>query len=223
MTTTVSPPPGTLTGARQPHRILLAAGLCASALTIAALVLLQPWGERNALDYETLSADRALTWSTILLDGVAMAALGICLALIVTRLLPDRGAVLARVGGTLTAAGGVLFAMGIYAFGSLAWYATDPAVLSPADGAALLELAADSAGNGRIVHVGGFLAFTLGVLVLCAALLRAGTLGRAVPITVLVLSVAAFLAPSSVLSYLQAAQMVGLAALAVAAVRAEPR
>lgn len=223
MTATISPPPGTLTGAGQPHRILLAVGLGVSALTVAVLVLLQPWGERNALDYETLSVDRALSWSTILLDGLAMAALGICLSLVVTRLVPGRGAVLARVGGTLTAAGGVLFAMGMFAFASLAWYATEPGVLSPTDGSALLEHAVANPGHGMLVQIAGFLTVTLGVLVLCAALLRAGTVGRALPITVLVLSLAAFPVPPPVLNYLQAAQMVGLAALAVAAVRAESR
>lgn len=221
MTTTFPPPARVRSADGRIPRTVLAAGAALSALTIAVLVLLQPWGGRNALDYRTLSADRELMWATILLDALAMAALGICLAAVVTMLVPTRGALLARVGSTLLAAGGVLFAMGIFAFGSLAWYATDTAALPPTQGADLLDHAVANPGHGQVVHIVGFLAFTLGLALAAAALLRAGTLGRVLPIVVLALTVAAFLAPSSVLSYLQAAQMVGIAALAVAAARTE--
>lgn len=219
MTTTERPTAPVRPVTRRPHHTLLAGGLGLSALTIAVLVLLQPWGERNALDYQTLSADRGLMWSSVLLDALAMAALGICLALVVTHLAPGRGAVWARAGGTLSAAGGVLFALGMYAFGSLAWYATETAALDPAEGTALLEYAVAHPGHGQIVQIVGFLTFTLGLVLLTVALLRAGTIGRTTPAVILALTVAAFFAPSAVLSYVQAAQMASLVLLAVAAVR----
>lgn len=201
------------------RRVLLAAPLVLGALTVAAVVLLQPWGERNDLTYATLAPHRDAVWTGVLLDGLAMAAIGISLALVVAHLARGRGSVWAGVGGVFTTAGGVFFAMGIYAFGSLAWYVTDPAVLDPAQGAALLEHAHAQPQHGMVLQMAGFLTFSLGVLLLCVALLRAGTVGRWLPVLVLVLTVAQFAAPVAILNGVQVAHLLALGAIGLASLR----
>lgn len=205
---------------RAVRRYLAAVPLIAGALLVAAMVLARPWGERNVLDYESLAPLRDGMWTGILLDAIGMTAIGVGLALVVAQLARRRGAVWAEIGGVLTAVGGVLFALGIYAFGSLVWYVTDTAVVSASDGAALLEHALVNPEHGVLLQTLGFLTFTLGTVLLCVALLRARTIGRAVPIIVLALTVLLFVLPSGAADnrahdIVQAVQLVAIAVIGV--------
>lgn len=203
----------------QARRILIAAPLILGGLAVAVVLVMVPWGERNELSYEALAPLRDAAWAGIVVDALGIAAVGVCLALVVAQLVPGRGAVWANVGGVLTAAGGVLFAMGMYSFGSLAWYATDPAAISPSGGAALLDHAVANPQHGMLLQIVGFLAFTLGTLLLSVALLRAGTVTRWLPIGVIVLTVALFVAPGRVQDLAQAAQLLVLAGIGAAYLR----
>src|SRR5262245_61016796 len=107
--------------------------LAVGAFTVAVLVLWQPWGERDHLSYADIEPHRDAAWLGTLLDGLALAAIGVAFGIAVCRLVPAaRGAAVATVGALLTGFGGVAFCAGMVSFGSLAWYATDPGAV-PAD------------------------------------------------------------------------------------------
>ena len=205
-------------GAARTRRVrdyLSAVPLIGGGLTIAVILLIVPWGERNQLDYASLAPIRDSMWLGIALDALMMAAVGVGLALVVCRAVGAKGARLAEVGAVLTAAGGICFAVGMYFFGSLAWYATDPALLDPAAGAAIMDAAVASPGHGMLLTPIGFLTSTLGLVLLCVALIRSRALPLWLPITILTMTVAVMFAPNVVKDYVQAVQMVLLAGIGV--------
>lgn len=213
--THASSPPLASTIARV-RRTLIAVPLIAGGIALATLQLIVPWGERNQLGYEALAPIRDAAWTGIVIDSIAMIALGLGLSLVVCRLAPAKGAVWATVGAVLTSAGCVLFGLGAFGFATLVWHATDPSLVAPAEGAALLEYAVASPQHAMVFQMAGFLAFTIGTLLLCVALLRAGTVTRWLPIAVIVLTVALFVVPPRVDDFVQAAQMLCFAGIGVA-------
>ena len=169
-------------------------GLGLGALTVAALLATTPWGARNATGYEDIAPIRDSAWAGMLADGVAFAVVGFTLAITALCLVRGRGRVPALIGAALTSLGGLLFAMGGFAFASFAWYATSAAV--PVDaGKALMAYATENPQHGFVVAMIGFLLYTVGSIVLSVALFR----GRAVP----TVGIAAFVA-------ITVAQFVGL-------------
>ena len=181
-----------------------------------------PWGDRldssadEFLDYDQLLEVRDAAWAGMLVDGFAYAVIGVALGLGVLHLTRTRGRVAALVGAVLTTAGGILFAMGAGAFATFAWFATAPG-LPDGSGRALVDYANDHVGHVIGLDMAGFVTFTLGTLVLSAALIRA----RAVPvvgvIVFVLLTLAQFVMPAGndVLNYLQIATMVLLVGFAV--------
>ena len=141
---------------------LIAVILSLSALIVAAVVLWQPWGERDGLSYADIAPHRDGAWLGALADGLAFAAAGITLGLVVCLLAPARGRMLATIGTVGTALGGALFSAGMVGFGALAWYATDPPLLSAEAGTALLAAVEDSPGHLLVIQMAGFLLFTRG-------------------------------------------------------------
>jgi hypothetical protein len=201
MSTTSLPPAAPVTSAASRVRpAILAALLALGALVIAAMVLWQPWGERDAIAYADLAPNRDAGWLGSLLDGVAFGVVGVTLGLAVCLLAPARGAVWATVGAVTTGFGGVLFAAGILAMGTLAWYATATDAI-PAD-----------AGTGP--QAAGFLLFTLGSLALMVALWRSGSVPRWLPVAYGVLTLGVFALDGVVLNVVQAVQMLTLVVLA---------
>lgn len=188
--------------------------LAAGALTAATLLVVTPWGERNELDYADLAPIRGDLWTGILLDGVAFAAVATGLSLVVCGLARARGATVANVGAVVAWLGGVLFAMGAFAIASLAYFATDTSLLSAQQGTAFLDEVVDEGTRGTAVQMAGFGLFTIGVLVLSAALIRARTVNRVVPIAILVLTFAQFATEGRVLDYVQIALMLFFVLLA---------
>ncbi|HEU5110088.1 MAG TPA: hypothetical protein VFT95_16220 [Micromonosporaceae bacterium] len=195
--------------------------LAAGAAAIAAVVLWQPWGERDHLSYADLAPHRDAMWWGTLIDGLAFAAVGVTLAIAVCGLVPARrGAALATVGAVLTGFGGVAFCAGMVAFGSLAWYVTDPGVVPPENGTTLMTYIEDNPGHVMGAQMAGFLLYTLGSLLLMAALWRARAVPRWLPIGYLLLTVGLFALDGVALNIVQAAQTLLLVPIAVYAVRA---
>jgi hypothetical protein len=205
-------------------RIRVVAGaLGAAALTVAALLITTPWGDRydssadEVVDYDGLAAVRDGAWTGTLADGFAFAVLGLTLGIVTCHLARGRGSVAALTGAVLTTAGGILFAMGAMSFATLTWFASG---VSEDAGRSLVDYANDNTGHLLGATMAGFLFFTAGSLVLAAALFRA----RAVPVAGLAAYVALVLAqfvpfPGRALDYLQVAMMALILALAVSVVR----
>jgi hypothetical protein len=225
--TTTSPAPAHAGADVRPApsaRIRVAAGaLAVAAVTVAGLLATKPWGDRldssadDVLDYDKLLEVRDAAWAAMLVDGFAYAVVALTLSIGVLHLARSRGGVAALVGAVLTAAGGILFAMGAGGFATFAWFATAPGLPQGA-GRSLVDYANDHIGHVIGVDMAGFVTFTLGTLVLSVALVRS----RAIPVVpvgvFVVLTLAQFVMPAGhdVLNYLQIAMMlmlVGFAAL----------
>jgi len=203
-------------------RIRLVAGaLAAASATVAVLLATTPWGDRldsssdEVLDYDKLLEVRDAAWSSMVLDSFAYAVIGLTLGLGVLHLVRSKGRIAALVGAALTTAGGILFAMGGAAFATVVWFITADG-LSEGAGPSLVDYANDHVGHAIGVDMAGFVTFTLGTLVLAAALIRA----RAVPVLAVggfvVLTLAQFVMPAGhdVLNYLQIAMMLMLVGFA---------
>jgi hypothetical protein len=205
-------------------RIRVVAGaLGAAALTVAALLITTPWGDRydssadEVVDYDGLAAVRDGAWTAMLADGFAFAVLGLTLGIVTCHLVRGRGRVAALAGAVLTTAGGILFAMGGMSFATLTWFASG---VSEDAGRSLVDYANDNTGHLLGAAMAGFLLFTVGGLVLATALFRA----RAVPAAGLAAYALLVLAqfaplPGRTLDYLQVAMMALFVALAVRVLR----
>lgn len=214
-TTTTTP-----TVRSRPASPIGAVSLVLGSVTSAALLLLTPWGERNEIGYAAVAPIRDAFWAGILLDGLAMVAVTLGLSLVVLRLVQRAGAVPARLGAVLAVAGGVTFALGGFGYATLAWHVTDPSILDPAAGTAVLQNAIENPQRSLVVQIVGFLTMTLGVVLLSVALLRSGVLPRWVPIVVLVTSVLAFVVPPRIKDLAQVVQMLAFVALGLLSLRA---
>ena len=98
----------------------------------------------------------------------------------------------ATIGAAITTLGGIAFAMGEFAFAALSWYSTDTSAISEPAGTKLLSHTIDHTGHGTVVQVVGFLAFSVGTVLLLVALIRARTVPLWLPITFFALIVAEF-------------------------------
>jgi hypothetical protein len=200
----------------------IAAALALGAGTVAAMLLWNPWPARDELSYGAVAPLRDNTWLGMTLDGLGLAVTAFALSLTVCILARHRGAVWATVGSIITSSGGLLFAMGAFAFAAFSWYATEPDAISTSAGAELMKHAADSPERIMGLQMAGFLLFTIGIVMLSVALLRAGTVPRPVPVALLVLTVLQFApVPGRVLDLIQVALMAVLIALAALLVRAQ--
>jgi len=203
---------------------IVSAVLAVAAVTIAVVVLWQPWGERDHLSYADIEPHRDAAWLGTLLDGLAFAAVGIALGIAVCRLVPAaRGAALATVGALLSGLGGVAFCAGMVSFGSLAWYATDPAAVPVDAGTSFMTYVVDNPGHVLGAQMAGFLLYTIGGLLLMGALWRARAVPRWVPIAYLVLTVGLFGLGGVAMNIDQALQTLTVLPVAYYALRAPVR
>ncbi len=206
-------------GMSRARTVIVAATLALGAAVVATVLLFRPWPVRNSFLYHELAPVRDGIWTSILVDSLAFAAVAIGLSLVVAQMTPTRGASLANLGGVVATVGGVLFAMGAFAFATFTWYVTDSAALPLADGTRLLEYAVANPEHGMLVQMGGFLLYTLGTLILAAALLRARSVPRWLPIALVVLTIAQFATSDRILDIVQIAAMTVLVILAALALR----
>jgi hypothetical protein len=202
---------------------LAAAALLASSATVAVLLVTKPWGDRldtssdEFVSYDDLLNVRDAAWSGMLLDGFAFAVIGLTLSLGVLHLARGRGRTAALVGAVLTTAGGILFAMGAATFATFGWFAT-AGDLPDGAGRSLVDYANDHPGHLVGTDMAGFVVFTLGTLVLSAAVIRAKVVPIYAVVVFLLLTVALFVMPAAslALDVLQIAQMallIGFAAV----------
>ena len=189
-------------------RTLVVAATLALASAVVALVLLfRPWPVRNSFLYQELAPVRDAIWTAIFVDAISFAAIGLSLSLAVCLLARDRGARLATVGAIVTTLGGVLFAMGAFAFAALTWYVTDPAALPVAEGTSFLEYAVANPEHVMLPQLLGFLLYTLGTLILAAAMLRSGSVPRWLPIAIIGTTIAQFAVHDRALDFVQIGAM----------------
>jgi hypothetical protein len=177
---------------------VLAVALAASALTILAILVNPPWGDRidtskdDFLKYDDLQAVRDAAWAGLLVDGFAFAVLGLTVGLATLHLVRTRGRITAMVGSVLTTAGGIAFAMGSLGFATFTWFATSSG-LSEDAGRSLVAYGNDHIGRVIGAVFAGFVLYTLGTLFLATALLRARTVPVPAVVAYLLLVVAQFL------------------------------
>ena len=171
--------------------MIIGATLAVAAAIVAAVLAFRPWPARNTFDYELLAPIRDSIWTAIVVDALASAAIAITLSLATCLFAQGRGGRIAVIGTFVTTVGGLLFAMGSFGFAGFTWYVTDP-VLPAADGARLLDYAVANPDHLMLVSMLGFLVYTLGTLVLAAALFRSGAVPKSLPIALIAGTVAQF-------------------------------
>ena len=216
--------PDTMSVSGSATRIRVVAGaLGAAGLTVAALLISTPWGDRydsgadEVIVYESLHAVPDGAWIGMLADGLAFAVLGISLSLVVCHLVRGRGRFAALLGALLATVGGILFAMGGLSFATLTWFASR---VSEDVARPLVEYANDSPGHLVGATMAGFLLFTLGELALATALLRAKAVHVAAVAAYVLLVLAQFAPlPGRALDFVQIAMMALCVALAVTVLR----
>jgi hypothetical protein len=200
--------------------LLVAVMLAAAAAVSAGVLLFRPWPVRNSFLYAELAPVRDAIWTAIFVDAIAFATIAISLALAVGILARTRGARLATVGAVVTMLGGVLFAMGAFAFAAFTWQVTDPSVL-PADvGTRVLAAAVASPEHLMLPQLLGFLLYTLGSIILIAALFRSHAVPSWLPVAMLVGVVAQFGFHDRILDFVQIGTMALLIVLAAVLARA---
>jgi hypothetical protein len=195
--------------------LIVAATLVLAAGVVAIVLLFRPWPLRNSFLYQELAPVRDAIWTAILIDAVAFGAIGLSFSLGVCLLAPARGARLANLGAVVTTTGGLLFAMGAFAFAAFTWYVTDPTVLSVEDGTRVLGFAVASPEHLMLAQMVGFLLYTLGSLILAAALFRSGAVTRWLPIAIVGTTLAQFLVHDRVLDFVQVGAMALLVVVGV--------
>jgi hypothetical protein len=186
---------------------IIAATLASSAAVVATVLLFRPWQVRNSFAYAELAPVRDAIWTAIFIDALAFTALAISVALTIALFARARGARLANVGAVVTIAGGVLFAMGAFAFVALVWLVTDTSVLAATDGARVLEAALNEMAHVALPQALGFLLFTAGTLIMAVALFRSRAVPRWLPIAIVVATLLQFTFHDRALDFVQVGAM----------------
>ena len=197
---------------------LVAATLAAASATLAVLVVTHPWGERldssadDVLAYDQIVDNHANAWPAMLADVVAFGLVAVCAAIGVAHLVRGRGRAVATVGGVLVVLGGLLSAMGSFAFTTVVYFAAE---LPEGAGRDLVDTANDDVTHLLGVEMAGFLLVTLGSLVLAAALLRGRVVPRPPVVAFVLLTIGLFAVTGTALDLVQAAQVLLAGALAI--------
>lgn len=206
---------------------LVAAVLATASAVLAVLVVIHPWGERlnssaeELVTYDHVVDHHANAWPTMFVDVVAFGLIAVCLAIGVAHLVRARGRTLATVGAALVVLGGLLSAMGGFAFVTVLYFVGE---LPEDAGRTLVDTLNDDVAHVLGAEMAGFLIFTVGSLVLAAALFRARAVPRLAVGLYVVLTVAVFAGlPNTAMDVVQAAQVVLAGALAVPLLRSVPR
>jgi len=187
---------------------IIAATLAISAAVVATVLLFRPWQARNSFAYAELAPVRDAIWTAIFIDALAFVAVAISVALSVALVAHARGSRVANIGAVITIAGGVLFAMGAFAFVALVWLVTDTAVLPATDGARVIEAALNEMVHVALPQALGFLLFTAGTLILAVALFHSRAVPRWLPIAIVVATVLQFAFHDRALDFVQIGAMV---------------
>ncbi|MDT5017981.1 MAG: hypothetical protein QOD39_4141 [Mycobacterium sp.] len=157
-----------------------------------ALTLWHPdFPDDGTFDYAAVSAIRNTWWAFHFFGGIAVVMQAVAFAVAVCLLARTRGSAWAIGGATIYILGAAAFGVGIAAEGVAFAYAADPAAVPAAEGARLLSFMGEHAKLYTVGVLPGLALSTVGTVGLCAALLRAGTIHRIIPIVLLVGTLAA--------------------------------
>ena len=189
--------PAATTSTSRPRAAIVATALTLGSLAVALMLVLAPGYQMDDFTYADIVASRDSAWTMYLVDGLGFAVAGVALALAVCMLARARGAAWANIGAVLTALGGMVFFAAEFAFASLAWYASTTDALPADAGTKLLTYLQNNGGHVIGVQAPAFIAYNLGVLLMCVALWRARAVPRWLPIAIAVLTLAQFAMPAS--------------------------
>lgn len=195
----VEPAPAQRARTTRARSIVGAAVLAATATVQIVLLVIRPWGQRNHLSYDDVEPIRDRLWTGSLVSGLTFCILAVALAHIVCSVVRSRGSMLATAGALVVTIGGALSAMGSLALATFVWYATGPAISTDA-GRALMSDAIGVGGHPKAslatwpIMV-GYLAFSLGSLLLFAALVRSRSVPRRLPVALIIATIAMFVVP----------------------------
>jgi hypothetical protein len=165
--------------------------LWAGAAAVAGFLVVRPGPDRSELGYAAVRAGGDAAWAGHLVESVGYGLLGVGLAAATAVLVRGRGSAWANAGALLVTLGGVMFAATGYALGVLGWYATSSGV-DAAAGTSLLAAVERSPGHLAAADVLGFLALSLGTVLVAVALWRSGAVPRWVPAGLALLTLAQF-------------------------------
>lgn len=146
-------------------------------------------GIYDPAEVRTLGPDAWLAWHAVVGGPSAVLAFA-GLGLLVVAACAQRGAVLAAAGAVLAALGSVAFCAAVTAEGVAWWYATADGVVDPAVGGAMMAAFAAHPGPVDAPAGLGSLAVSLGVVLLLAALWRAGAAPRSLLLLTLLVALA---------------------------------
>ena len=213
----------TTSGLSRARAAIIAAALSAGAVAVAVSVLWQPWGKRNQIGYADIAPHSDAAWLGTVVNGLGFATVGVTLGLAVCVLAPRRGSTWANIGAVVSGLGAVAFCAGLVAFGSFAWYATNVDAIPANAGSALMGYVESNPGHVLGLQIAGFMAATLGSMLLMVALWRARTVPRWLSLGYLVLTAGLFALRGDALSILQALQTLSLLTVAFFTLRAAGR
>jgi hypothetical protein len=165
---------------------------------LALLSYLRPAGDGDSLPgYADVLPMRGYLWAFFVIAGVNL-IVGVCAAALAALILaPERGARWATAGGSLLWLGAAVYGVGIGGWATVYYAATDPDVLRPSTGAALVDHLNDDALHMLAVPVAGAIMIAVGVVVISVGLWRARTVPRWVLICGVAASLAVFMLPPS--------------------------
>ena len=165
---------------------------------LAVLSYFRPAGDGDTLPgYADVLPMRGFLWAFFVIAGVNL-IVGVCAAALAALILaPDRGARWATAGGSLLWLGAAVYGVGIGGWATVYYAATDPDVLRPATGAALVDHLNDDALHMLAVPVAGAIIISVGVAVIAVGLWRARTVPRWVLVCGVAASLALFMLPPS--------------------------
>lgn len=179
-------------------RLLFAVILVTSLSAVALSVVLyaKPIGNGDGLpNYAAIAGMRGYVWGFFLVAGVQLVVGACAAALAAWLLVPGRGAAWATVGGSLVWLGAAIYGVGIGGWATVYYFGTDPGALDPATATRLIDHVNDDTARMLAVPIGGALLVALGSMVLAAALWRARTVPRWVPVVGIVTAITGIVIP----------------------------
>jgi MFS family permease len=182
---------------RRARVILILVALVIGSLISAAFGLWhpEPDGANDGFAYDTVADMRGAWWAWHIFGSIGTAVSVFAVSLAVLLLAPRRGAAWATAGAIITSLGALAFVAGASAEGVVLSYATDADALDVETGRSFVDFVNENPDQVAAIIIPGFLLMTLGAFLLAAALWRAGTVPRWLPVALGVGNVAMFVAP----------------------------
>lgn len=183
-------------GGRRTRVGVILAALVVGTLASVALGLWHPTPDANdRFGYDEVAGMRDAWWAWHLFGSIGTAVSAIAGSLVVVLLAPRRGAAWATAGAVAASLGALAFVTGASAEGVLYADATDPDALPVEAGRSFIDFVNDEPARVIAVIDPGMIVMSLGALLVAAALRRARTVPRWLPVAFAVTNLAGFVAP----------------------------